>query len=223
MQLAEAMQQLEEMGTAQNRKVYKRHGVSGDQFGVSVANLKKLKKQIKVDQQLAESLWQTGNYDARYLATMIADPRQINGATLESWTKDLDNYVITDTFSGLVSNTGLARQKMEAWTKSDDEWIGQAGWNLLAHIALRDKSLPDDYFRPYLKTIETDIHKRKNRVRYSMNSALIAIGMRNETLQAEAVAVAQKIGKVEVDHGQTSCKTPDAVEYIHRAVARKQK
>jgi hypothetical protein len=29
--------------------------------------------------------------------------------------------------------------------------------------------------------------------------------------------VAAKIGKVEVDHGETDCKTPDATEYIKKA------
>lgn len=221
MHKAETLQQLKEMGTAQNRKIYTRHGVKGEQYGVSMANLKKLKKQIKIDQPLAEELWATGNHDARYLATMIADPQTITEPTLQDWAKDLDNYVISDTFSGLVDQTPFAQQEMEAWTDSDSEWIGQVGWNLLAHLAMNDKTLPDDYFHPYLHTIEHDIHNRKNRVRYSMNNALIAIGIRNKTLQKEAVAVANKIGTVNVDHGETSCKTPDAADYIERTVARK--
>jgi 3-methyladenine DNA glycosylase AlkD len=221
MKKTEALQQLEALGTAQNRKVYARHGVKGEQYGVSAANLKKLKKQIKVDQPLAEALWAGGNHDARYLAVMIADPQTISDSTLHAWAQDLDNYIIADAFSGLVSQTPLARQKMKAWTDSDSEWIGQAGWNLLAHLAMKDKTMPDGYFRPYLRTIERDIHHRKNRVRYSMNNALIAIGIRNKTLQKEAIAVANKIGTVNVDHGDTSCKTPDAADYIQRTAARK--
>lgn len=221
MNLKETMHELEEAGTAQNRKVYSRHGVGDNQFGVSMAHLKTLQKKIKVDQELAQSLWETGNHDARMLATMIADPKRIDEATLESWAKDLDNYVIADAFSGLVSRTPLAQQRMEVWTGAEREWIGQTGWNLLAHLAMKDKKLPDDYFKPYLETIEHDIHHRQNRVRYSMNSALIAIGMRNEALENEAVTVAEEIGPVEVDHGETNCKTPDAIEYLQRAKARK--
>lgn len=56
-----------------------------------------------------------------------------------------------------------------------------------------------------------------------MNGALIAIGIRNSTLQRQAIAAAKQIGKVEVDHGRTSCKTPDAVAYINKAVQRKWK
>jgi hypothetical protein len=55
-----------------------------------------------------------------------------------------------------------------------------------------------------------------NLVRYEMNGALITIGLRNDRLEKKAVEVAKKIGKVIVDHGDTDCKTPDAVEYIAR-------
>ncbi|HBY07660.1 MAG TPA: DNA alkylation repair protein, partial [Chloroflexi bacterium] len=72
MNFDETMQALETMGTAQNRKIYARHGVGENMFGVSVANLKTLKKQIKKDHTLALQLWSSGNHDARYLATMIA-------------------------------------------------------------------------------------------------------------------------------------------------------
>ena len=37
------------------------------------------------------------------------------------------------------------------------------------------------------------------------------------------IAAAQRIGKVEVDHGDTDCKTPDAVSYIKKSLARKSK
>jgi len=39
-------------------------------------------------------------------------------------------------------------------------------------------------------------------------------------LKKEAIAAAGRIGKVEVDHGKTSCKTPDAAAYIKKASAR---
>lgn len=47
MLLEEVMQQLEEYGTEQNRKVFKNHGAKEPLFGVSFANLKLLKKRIK--------------------------------------------------------------------------------------------------------------------------------------------------------------------------------
>ena len=69
--------------------------------------------------------------------------------------------------------------RMEKWSKSKGEWIGRSGWQLLAHLAMNDTGLPDSYFESHLATIEKEVHTRKNRVRDAMNSALIAIGIRN--------------------------------------------
>lgn len=56
-----------------------------------------------------------------------------------------------------------------------------------------------------------------------MNSALIAIGIRNEGLERQVIEIAREIGKVEVDHGATSCKTPDVESYIKKVRERAEK
>lgn len=219
----EVLKELKSMGTAQNRKVYKRHCIDGPMYGVSYANLKALKKKIKVDHDLAVKLWESENHDARILATMVVDPGRINKALIDSWLKDLDNYAITDAFVGPVSRSRLARSCMERWIKARDEWKGAAGWSLVCDLAMQHNDIRDKEFEVYLETIEHDIHLQKNRVRYSMNNALIAIGARSKALEKKAVAAAKRIGKVEVDHGETGCKTPDAVSYIPKARARQAK
>ena len=221
MDLQEAMRQLEEMGTAQNRKVYARHGVRPNMFGVSYANLNKLAKAVRRDHSLALELWTNGNHDARVLATMVADPAQADEPLLDAWLADLDSYVITDAFSGFAGKTGLAQVKGEEWIGSDEEWPGRAGWHLVANLAMKDQDLPDSYFTAHLATIEGTIHASKNRVKDAMNNALIAIGIRNAVLEEQALAAAARIGKVEVDHGETGCKTPDAADYIRRTLERR--
>ena len=222
MNVEQALEQLEEMGTAQNRKVYARHGVREQMFGVSFANQNKLAKSIKRDHTLAVELWDSGNHDARILATMVADPALADDGFLEAWAAELDSYVITDAFSGFVGKTSHARAKAEQWTGAEGEWQGRAGWHLVAHLAMKDQDLPDSYFGALLATIEAEVHSRKNRVRDAMNNALIAIGIRNAELQEQALAAAARIGKVEVDHSETGCKTPDATDYIHRTLARRE-
>lgn len=221
MKYNEVMRELKSMGTAQNRKIYGRHGVGGEMFGVSYANLGKLKKKIKVDHELAVALWASGNHDSRVLATMVADPEELTSKDLDTWVKDLDNYVLTDAFSGLAGKSPAGRKKAGRWLKSRSEWIKSAGWNLVGGMALHAEEVDDAVLEGYLKTIESGIHSAPNRVRHSMNMALISIGMRSAAFEKKAVAAAGRIGKVEVDHGETSCKTPDAAAYIKKARARR--
>ncbi|WP_434179356.1 DNA alkylation repair protein [Bacillus thuringiensis] len=223
MLLEEVMQQLEEYGTEQNRKTYKNHGAKEPLFGVSFANLKLLKKKIKKDHDLAVELWETKNMDPMTLATYILDPKNLTTEQLNSWVQDVDYYCLMDVFMTSICTSPIAIERMEEWTKSNDEWIGRAGWSLLANISIKNKELHDGFFSPYLEEIKENIHNEKNRKKEAMNSALIAIGIRNEDLERQAIEIAREIGKVEVNHGATSCKTPDAESYIKKARERAEK
>ena len=222
MNLSQAMAELEAKGTEQNRCIYRGHGAGDRQFGVGFADLKKLSKQVRTDQRLAEELWRTGNADARNLAALIADPKQMGSADLDRWLGDIDYYVIVDSFvRHVASRSPLAAEMAGKWMDSAGDFNGQAGWELLAILAMQDLLMADDYFESRIGAIEAEIHRAGNRSRYAMNSALIAIGLRNEKLRGLAMSAAGRIGKVEVDHGDTGCKTPDAIPYIEKSWARR--
>jgi 3-methyladenine DNA glycosylase AlkD len=212
------LKELESLGSAQTRKTYCRHGVNTPQFGVSYKSFGILKKRLKTNHPLALELWATGNHDARVLATMIADATALTAAQAESMVKDVSNSPITDALAGLVGRSRVAKQKAEKWMRSKKELIGRAGWQALCRIALDGQELDDDYFAAYLPTIEAGIHAAPNRTREAMNMAVIAIGVRSVALRKLALAAAKRIGRVEVDHGDTCCKTPDAAAYIAKTV-----
>ena len=188
-------------------------------FGVSFANLKILTKKIKKNHPLALKLWATGNMDAMILATMIADPSMLKDNEIREWVKSCDYYPLTDSFAKEIVYKNPAYQKyIDEWANSPDEWEARVAWILIAIQAREDQKRDDSYFADLIPIIIDQIHKRKNRTKEAMNYALIAIGIRNEALRVLAIKAADTIGKVQVDHGETSCKTPLAREYIENAV-----
>src|SRR5262245_27770636 len=219
MNAAQALKKLAALGTAQNRKVYARHGVTAECFGVSYADLGKLAKELRGEHELALELWRTANHDARILATMIADPEQMNASELDEWVRELDNYVMADAFAKLAGRSPAGRDAALRWLASRDEWVSTAGWSALCFSLHEGAAMEDDALRAHLRTIERGIHSAKNRTRHAMNSALIGIGVASPGLRDEALAAAERIGVVEVDHGETGCKTPDAAQYIRKALA----
>lgn len=221
MKIHEATSHLKAVGTENNRKSFERHGVGKKMYGVARADLKNLAKEITTDQDLAEKLWATGNHDSRILATMVADPAALRSGQIDAWSKAMNNYIIADAFSGLIARSPLAEKKRPGWSRSKTDHLGQVGWNMMASLALGGDGPTNKSFLDELKYIEAKIHSAKNRTRHAMNQALIAIGGRNEALRKKATAAARRIGKVDVDHGDTTCKTPDAIPYIDRIWARK--
>ena len=214
--LAATLSELEAAGTAQNRKVYARHGVVNEMFGVSFGVLRKLGKKLGPNPKLAAALWNTQNHDARLLACMVADPGSVTESQIASWAENLDNYIVVDELAALIARTAFVETSIGRWKSSSREWLGALAWTLVSHLAMSQAESFDEYFEQLLAEIEADIHSRPNRCRHSMNGALIAIGCRNSDLRKKAEAAAKRIGHVEVDHGETSCTTPDAAEYIAR-------
>lgn len=223
MTLDETIGALEALGTAQNRKVYARHGINAPMYGVSYANLNKMVRKIKLDQPLAEALWATGNHDARALATRIADPSMMNADQLDVWARDIDNSILAGELGALASTSRTGLTRFRKWTSRRGEWVATAGWNTFTEMVLNDHGDVDEaLLDACLERIETRIHSQPNRVRYAMNNALIAIGTFNANYRDRAIAAAKRIGPVDVDHGDTNCKTPDAVRYIQKSFARKE-
>lgn len=219
--LSEVMADLSSLGTAQNVKIYARHGVSGAQFGVSFANLSKLQKQIKTDHELSRALWATKNFDAMNLATLICEPKRFSSSELDQMARDLENHAITDTFVRVVAHSPYAHKKAEAWRKKKNEWVARAGWMVVAAVAARGDKEDVAWLKSLLPEIKKNIHTSKNRVKDAINYALIAIGGYHDVLTGPALKVADAVGTVDVDHGETGCQTRPARPYIEAMVERR--
>lgn len=217
MNFDEVIKALAAMGSEQTRKMYIRNGSGPDVYGVSFANLDRLRSRIGKDTHLARALWVTGNADARCLATMIADPREMPESELDSWAQSITYHVLADLFTrNIVSLSRYGQSRMEAWIQSPLDFTCAAGWTLVTIQAVQEDTLPDSYFENHLQAIESGIRSAGNRTRHSMNAALIAIGMRNPRLYPQALAAAERIGRVDVNHGETDNTTPDAVVYLRQ-------
>lgn len=219
MTLAETMSALEKAGTAQARKTYARHGATEPMFGVSFATLKTFVKRIRVDQDLAFALWETGNFDARILALKIADPARMSPGDLDRWSEALSVRSCGGYLPHLVAEGPHARSRADKWLAARSENQRLAAWGVIGAMAMLDEATPDAWFEGHLSDIERTIHASPNLLREAMNQTVISIGCRNAALRKKAAAAAKRIGKVDVDHGDTACKTPDAAQYIEKAWA----
>ena len=216
------MAALEAAGTAQNRKVYARHGAAEPMFGVSYAELGRIAKPIKTDHALAQQLWDSGNHDARVLALRAADPAALDESLARRWLGDVDNYILAEGLGGICARTPHARALSDSWRDDPDEWPASVGWFIVMCTAEDPEVWSVEELRGLLKQIEAEIAVRPNRVRHEMNGAMIVMALRDAGLHSSVLAAAERIGPVKVDHGQTGCKTPDVAPYVERTLAHRE-
>lgn len=219
MNVQEVMAQLEAMGSEQTRRTFRNHGAPESMFGVKVGDLKTLVKKIKKDQALAAELFATGNSDAMYLAGLIADPAAISPSLLDRWAREATWHMISEfTVAWVAAENPHGWEIGLRWIDDPVPHVASSGWATLACVfAMRpDEELDLNAVRALLERVARELHGAPNRVRYTMNGFVIAVGSYVSPLSAEARRVGEALGRVQVNLGNTACKVPSAPEAIDK-------
>lgn len=217
MTLAEAMAAITAAGTAQTKKTLMNHGAREPIDGVKVADLKVIGKQCRKDQALALALYDTGHYDAQYLAGLTANGALMTAAQLRHWAETANAPAISEySVPWVTAEHPDAWQIALEWINDPSPGIAASGWATLGGLVsmLPDERIDVQQVLALLARVEKEIHSAPNRVRYVMNGFVIGAGTYVDAAHPAAVAVARKMGAVMVDMGSTSCKVPDAEAYI---------
>jgi len=191
-----ALESLERAGSKKVRdEMAPRYGIVADKaYGTPVAKIRLIAKSIGKNHALAAALWDTGVYEARMLASFVAEPAQVAKAEMERWCRDFDNWAVCDTMCfHLFDRTPHAFEKIEAWAGRKEEFVKRAAFALLASLALHDKKAPDAPFLRALKLVERAADDDRNFVKKGVSWALRGIGKRNAKLKAAAMDVAKRL------------------------------
>lgn len=197
--VAALLVRLQRLGSKANRDGMARYAiVSPKMFGVSVATLRKLAKEVGTDHALAMELWKTGWYEARMLACFVADPDEFTVKQMDDWARDFDNWAITDTACfGVFDRSPLAWGRVDPWCRRKAEFVRRAGFALLASLALHDKTGDDIQYRKRLALIEKYASDERNFVKKGVSWALHAMGARSTGLHKPASELAKRLAASE--------------------------
>jgi 3-methyladenine DNA glycosylase AlkD len=219
----QVMTELKKKGSESIKKIFLNHGAKGDLFGVKISDLKVIQKKVKKNHELAMELFATGNYDARYLAGLIADESKMSKKDIQQWVEESNCSGISEyTVAWVAAESEYGWELGMKWIDSPEESIASSGWNTLSGvIAMKpDNELDIATIKKLLQRIIKEIHSAPNRVRYTMNGFVIGVGGYIKELMKESIETSKKIGDVYVDMGGTACKVPSAAEYIKKIEAR---
>ena len=178
--LKQVMTALEKKGNPARIKTFANHGAPpAEMFGVSVADMKVIAKQIKGEQELAYELFETGNGDAQYLAGMVANGADMNKRLLDAWARGAVWQMVSEyTVPWVATESAHARSQAVKWMKAKKESVATSGWNSYSgHVTVcDDEQLDLDEIDELLAQVEDGIDSAKNRVKYTMNGFVIAVG-----------------------------------------------
>lgn len=199
MTVTEVIKKLKSLGNPENVVGMERFGiVTTKSFGLTAPVLKQyareVKKQAEDRHALALELWETGIYDARAVAFLIDDPKQVTKKQMDAWARDFDNWATVDGTCGyLFCRTPFAYEKAVEWATKMPEFVKRAGFSLMAYLAVHDKKAADSKLAAFLPIIEKHSDDDRNFVKKAVNWALRQIGKRNLNLNKLAIESAKQI------------------------------
>jgi 3-methyladenine DNA glycosylase AlkD len=219
----EILAEIKPLGTDGYKKVMLNHGIREPFFGVKISELQKIVKRVKMDYQLALDLYDTGNYDAMYLAGLIADDARMTKKDLQRWVAGaycgaLCGSTVAWVAAGSPHGWALARE----WIDSKSDLVASAGWATLGSlVSIReDADLDLAELKRLLQRVQKTIHQAPNATRNQMNRFVISVGCYASSLTTTALQVGEKIGPVTVDMGNTACQVPFIPDYIRKVEKR---
>lgn len=221
MTVKEILAWLERKGSKKNRDGMARYAIVAPKvFGVSMATMQALAKQVGRDHELAAALWKTGWYEARMLTAFVDEPDRVTATQMERWARDFDNWAVCDTLCfKLFDRTPHAWQKIEEWSTRPEEFVKRAAFALLASVAAHDKAAPDAAFIKGLRLIEKAADDERNFVKKGVSWALRGIGTRNQVLNEKALEVARRLAESKAPSARWVGK--DAVRDLTRPIVQK--
>ncbi|MCC7478093.1 DNA alkylation repair protein [bacterium] len=223
MNAQDILAELQEQGLEKTRLMYGRHGAQKLVFGASYSAMNTLakvaKKQGEAAHGIAQELWDSGYMETRVVACQSADPARSDKELLGAWAAGLSSHMDADNLAALAALSSDGAKMAALWVKEKDEHVLRAGLTSYSLLLKNEKKVTKAALAKLLARIEKEIHGHSDFVKEAMNYLLIAIGTYSSELREEAIAAAKRIGMVNIDHGETNCKTPDAETYIRRSVA----
>lgn len=224
MNAKEILAELKSLGRDSYKNLFvKNYGVKEPCFGVPISELKKIQKRIKTDYQLALDLYASGNYDAMYLAGLIADDARMTRKDLQGWVENAYAAALPSaTVPWVAAGSRHGHELAMEWIDSPKPLVAVAGWGTLGSLAAlkSDDELNLPVYKKLLQRVEKTIHQAPDLTRYAMNDFIIAVGIYVKPLAELALGIGQKLGPVTANLGNNQCQIPSAPDSIRKAQQR---
>ena len=223
MTLDEALRQLEALGNAKVRAQNAKSGAGDSQFGVSLGDIRVLAKKIRTDHALALALWDTGNVDAQFLATLLIEPKKLSAEAMDRMVRSITFVRVADWLNSYVvakhpDKEALREGWMAAGMAADNRWVARAGWHLTAERVAKN---PDGLDLPaLLDRIESEMAGAAPEVQWTMNNTLATIGIHSPKLRNRAIAIGETLGIYRDYPVSKGCTSPFAPIWINFMVSR---
>lgn len=219
MTVQETLKELKALGDEKVRMQNAKRGAGENQFGVKLGDIRSVAKKIKTDHKLAMALWETGNLDARFLATLVIDPKALSAEEMDRMVRSVEFEWVADWLNAYVVKQRADKEALrQKWMADAHPMAARAGWSLTTERI--EKSPEGLDLAALLDRIENEMAHAAPEAQWTMNFALAQIGIHFPEHRARALAIGEKLGIYRDYPVSKGCTSPFAPIWIAAMVER---
>ena len=195
MNISEIISLLKANENPKNAEGMRRYGIKGTLYGISMPELRKIAKKIGTNHSLAMELWKQDVHEAKLLATLTADYKQLTSEEIDLWVKDFDSWDLCDqSCINLYRYSEVAIKKIPQLAENSDEFARRTAFSLIATMCV-NKNIADKDFLQYFPLIEKYADDDRTLVYQSVDWAMRAMGKRSADLKERVLQLAYKLSE----------------------------
>ena len=215
--VGEVMAELAALEDPKMRAVNERHG---DDHGVNLTKLRGVAKSLKTQHDLAGQLWDTGDTAARLVALLICRPKQYSAPQLDAMLRSARIPKVHDWLVNyVVKNNAHVEELRTAWFDDPDPVVASAGWALTSDRVAKSPEGLD--LTDLLDLVEANMKSAPDRLQWSMNECLAAIGINHPEHRARAIDIGERLEVLKDYPTPPNCTSPFAPIWITEIVRRR--
>ncbi len=194
MNCSEAIAELKAQASVKYKENVVRMGIPEQySIGVSTAVVRSLAKKMEKSNELALSLWVTGYHEARLLAVLLMDPKEMTKDAVNQLMGDVISWDLCDHLcKNLLMKMDCRNALIEEWIISPQTYRKRGAFTLIAASVVHDKLLTDDRLECYLRLISQHSDDNREHVRKAASWALREIGKRDFDFNEKALLLAHE-------------------------------
>lgn len=163
-------------------------------IGVPTSEVRSLAKKVGKSNSLAFELWDTGYHEARLLAVLVFNRKEVTHADIEKLMSDVISWDLCD---HLCKNLIIKMKNYEdfifEWITSPHLYKRRAAFTLIASSAIHDKKISNDTLDTYLKLIWEYSDVEHEHIKKAVSWALREVGKKDFIYNEKALLTAHDL------------------------------
>lgn len=219
MTVQQTLRKLESLGDEKTRARHRKNGAGDNLFGAKMGDIRALAKELKGNHALALELWETENLDARLLAILLLKPKDLTPDDVDRLVRSEPFHWAADWLTNYIVKKHPDKESLrESWMTDDHPMAARAGWSLTAERITQGAEGLD--LSALLKRIESEMADAPPDVQWTMNMALVEIGIHFPKHRKRALAIGENLGIYRDYPERKGCTSPFAPIWINEMVSR---